>query len=307
MPGVAPDQAPDPESTEPESAGPESREPDSPPRKRSRAKRILTPLVLAAVGLTLFLLAIIVYPSATELPTAPSSTLAISTNVPLSTIWYEVDQISPGTARVLVEAVTAIGLPLPKRVSGKVVLLPPYGTAFQTCPHPACEVFPSRPRAYEWLKPLVFNTCPAYGPVLQLGPSPVCPAGIYGIEIAKAFFYVKAPSLGVTYNGVTASAVIPEIQFQAPETGATTLVTHYHIPSASSYDWSSFPASAYPWGSVGWHETVTSGITESRAAVGINHAAQTSNDNKTFFAGALIGLAGGAILSAVQEALHAGD
>ena len=52
---------------------------------------------------------------------------------------------------------------------------------------------------------------------------------------------------------------------------------------------------------------MTGGRIPGRAAVGINHAEQTTDDNKTFVAGALIGLAGGALLSAVQEALHAND
>jgi hypothetical protein len=52
---------------------------------------------------------------------------------------------------------------------------------------------------------------------------------------------------------------------------------------------------------------VAAGITSGRIATGVNHLAQAADDHRTFFAGALLGLAGGALLSAVQEALHARD
>jgi hypothetical protein len=39
----------------------------------------------------------------------------------------------------------------------------------------------------------------------------------------------------------------------------------------------------------------------------LNHAAQKADDAKTFIAGALIGLAGAAILTAAVEALHVRD
>jgi hypothetical protein len=41
--------------------------------------------------------------------------------------------------------------------------------------------------------------------------------------------------------------------------------------------------------------------------VGLNHSAQTRDDIKIFIAGALLGIAGGAIIAAVQEAMHLGD
>ena len=82
-----------------------------------------------------------------------------------------------------------------------------------------------------------------------------------------------------------------------------------------SYDWSSFPTSAINNSDAAWTIATTSSVsgrqavasTPGRVAVGINHARQASDNDKTFVAGALLGLAGGAILSAVQEALHARD
>ncbi len=43
--------------------------------------------------------------------------------------------------------------------------------------------------------------------------------------------------------------------------------------------------------------------TQGQIVIGINHSTQVSDDRRTFYAGALRGLGGGALLSAVQEAL----
>jgi hypothetical protein len=116
---------------------------------------------------------------------------------------------------------------------------------------------------------------------------------------------VRASNFGETFNGVTASVAIPAILYKGP--GTPTAYVEYRIPSASSYDWSAFPTQFANAAFASWAEVVTSGNVTGRAAVGINHANQSKDDNKTFLAGALLGLAGGALLSAVQEALRAID
>lgn len=120
---------------------------------------------------------------------------------------------------------------------------------------------------------------------------------------------MKAHSFGVTFNGINASASNPEILYQGigKGTGTPLLFVVYHFPSASSYDWSSYPALWASKSAAAWQEAVNHGDTATRTAVDIDHARRASDNNKTFFAGALLGLAGGAILSAVQEALHARD
>ena len=163
----------------------------------------------------------------------------------------------------------------------KATVFPPLGISFRTCPSP-CEFVPSE-KLSSWSKPLILEK--------------------NGYAVIS--YFVKANHFGVTYNGVTASAAMPEVYYKGP--GTPNLLTQYGIPSASSYDWSSFPPLYANGIFASWEEPVTGGRIPGRAAVGINHAEQTTDDNKTFVAGALIGLAGGALLSAVQEALHAND
>ncbi len=116
---------------------------------------------------------------------------------------------------------------------------------------------------------------------------------------------MKAGHFGETFDGVNAYAAIPDITYRGP--GKPYLEAAYHIPSAASYDWSSVPTEEVGRSVAVWEEPIPPGETAALVAVGINHAAQTDDENKTFIAGALVALAGAAILTAVIEAVHVHD
>jgi hypothetical protein len=77
------------------------------------------------------------------------------------------------------------------------------------------------------------------------------------------------------------------------------LFTGYHLQAAASYDWSLFPTQVVTSRSAVWSEALASGYQPGRAAVGIDHAAQSHDDFMVFLAGALVALGGGAILAGV--------
>ena len=86
------------------------------------------------------------------------------------------------------------------------------------------------------------------------------------------------------------------------------LTAYITIPSAKSYDWSAFAPIDLGTGLTTWQEQIANyGITPSRIVVGINHAAQSRHDTLVLVAGILFGIGGGALVAAVQEALHAND
>jgi hypothetical protein len=114
-----------------------------------------------------------------------------------------------------------------------------------------------------------------------------------------------AHSYGETYKGVNAAAAVPEVTYSGP--GTPVFETQYQIPRASSYDWSSFPVQFANSTFATWTQPISGGQLAGRDAVGLDYANQSRDGYYTFLAGAILGLAGGAVLSAFQEALDANE
>jgi hypothetical protein len=240
---------------------------------------------LGGIGLAMLPASYFLYPSVSELPTPGYSQLVISSKVPIGAIQYGAAQVSSVIAKA------AIRVSLPPGASGgtaTLTVLLPFGDTFLNCHLPSCH---DRTLAGSYLiKQLTFR--PAGG----------------SFQATPVTFAVKANHFGATFNGATASAVIPEIEYFGPATTASALLTGYKITSADSYDWSSLhPQSFAKDDFVVWAEDFLPGDTQSRVALGINHSAQAHNDFMIFLAGAVVALAGAATLAAIQEALHARD
>ena len=109
--------------------------------------------------------------------------------------------------------------------------------------------------------------------------------------IAFADFFVRAQSLGGTYNDVNASVVAPEVIYQG--SGTPTLLTQYNIPDASSYDWSVFPVEFANATFATWNEPVTGGQIPARVADGVDYTNQSKDNYRVFLAGVILGAAVG--------------
>jgi len=251
-------------------------------------KTVLRPIVLGALGLALLLISFLLYPRTTELPSPAFPRLALSTTFPVAFIDYSVFQISPAVAEMKISVVLPPGTPSPPANAPppSLAVAPPFGIGFRGCHPPACFVKGNGiTSASLWIQQLTFR--------------PVDSAGT-----ATADFFVNARSFGVTSDGVNASTAIPEILYRGG--GQPMMLVLYHLRSASSYDWSNSQAALVTSTTAQWQQNVAGGDTPGRAAVGVDHAAQTNDDIKIFIAGALLGIAGGAIIAAVQEAMHLG-
>lgn len=255
---------------------------------RSWWKKYRTPIVLAVISLVLFLVTAGLYPSTTQLPVPLSSTLALQATQPVASITYEVDQVSPSVAEMKITILLPVGVAFPSANTPAVglVVSPPIGTSFTTCPAPACK---SESHGISSWKVL-------------LGFSPLTsPNGTSGIAFAD--FYVRAHSFGGTYNDVNASVVAPAVIYHG--SGTPTLLTQYNIPDAAKYDWSVFPLEFASSTFATWSEPITSGEISARVADGTDFANQGKDNYHTFLAGVILGLAGGALLAALQETLDA--
>jgi hypothetical protein len=270
-------------------AGPEDhRAPEPGAGQRWWRKPVFRPVVLGAIGLVLLLIAFLLYPRTTELPSPAFPRLELSAPFPVAFVDYSVVQVSPAVAEMKISVVLPTGTQGPPVDASPAVLsvAPPLGTGFRDCRLPACGIRGTGvTSASIWAERLTFRPVNATG-------------------TATADFFVNARSFGVISNGVDASAAIPEVIYEGQ--GNPILLTAYRLRSASSYDWSSLPAAAVTGTVVAWQQDLASGDTAGRTAVGVDHAGQTNDDIKIFIAGALLGIAGGAIVAAVQEAMHLG-
>jgi hypothetical protein len=284
-PGVLPPKVPaDTEVAESRAA------PERPSTRSDRSwwKKYRTAIILAGISVVLFLLTAGLYPSTTQLPVPLASTLALQAEVSVATISYEVDQVSSSVAEIEVTIQLPVGAPIPPANTPVVglVVAPPIGTSFTTCPAPACK---SEPKGISsWKVLLAFSRF--------TGPN-----GTSGI--AYADFFVRAHGFGGTYNDVNASVVAPAVIYRG--SGTPTLLTQYNIPDAAKYDWSVFPVEYAGSTFATWSEPVTNGQITARVADGTDFANQSKDNYHTFLAGVILGLAGGALLTALQEVLNA--
>lgn len=251
-------------------------------------KKYRTAIVLAAIGLVLFLVTAGLYPSTAQLPVPLASTLALQATRPVASITYEVDQTSSSVAEIKVTVLLPVGAPIPPATTPVVglVVSPPIGTSFTACPAPACKSDSNGVSSWKVL--LAFR--PFTGPNGTSG-------------IAFAHFFVRAHGFGGTYNDVNASVVAPAVIYHG--SGTPTLLTQYNIPDAAKYDWSVFPLEFASPTFATWSEPVTGGQITARVADGTDFANQGKDNYHTFLAGVVLGLAGGALLTALQETLNA--
>ena len=277
------------------SPGPEGPAPAAHDKPRSAAgagkrwwrKPVLSPIVLGALGLALLLISFLLYPRTTELPSPAFPRLALSTNLRVAFIDYSVFQVSPAVAEMKISVVLPADTPGPPADAlPTLAVAPPFGIGFRDCHLPACIVKRNGiTSASLWVEPLTFRP-------------------VNATETATADFFVNARSFGVTTDGIHASTAIPEVLYSG--LGQPMMLVLYHLRSASSYDWSNSQAAEVTSTTAQWQQDIGGSDTPGRAAVGVDHVAQTNDDIKIFIAGALLGIAGGAIIAAVQEAMHLG-
>jgi hypothetical protein len=249
--------------------------------ERSRWETTLIPIALAILGLAMiFFAAFRVYPRTSEVPAPLFATLEVTASFPIDSINYRVDPQPPATARIIisVDLPNNTARPPAHRPAATLGMSLPPGASFWHCPKSICS-------GLIGYQKLTFHSM----------------SGSAGE--ATATFFVKAGNFGVTTNGVTAAAAIPAVFWDIPEQGL--LYTAYDIHSATAYEWS--PAARDNTGHAVWTDPLAKGYTAGLTATGVNHSAQSRQEFAIFVAGALIALGGGAILTAIIEALHRRD
>ena len=254
-------------------------------------RRVLRSAVLLAVAAALVVVSVLLYrwSSPAESPAPEYPTLTVTTPLPVGIIGYAVDAQS-GELQVSVELPNPGNLALDAQ-AGMATLALPNVAAFGRCPGLVCTTLQGAAVLGQAPKPQQQQPL-----IVKVNSSPL---------VAVAQFPVPAAGFDVTSNGVTAAAALPQVFYQGPVAAGTAgpmLEAEYTIPSAGSYDWSALPPQFAQGNKAWWFETFDNKEVAGHAAVGIDHSSQAADDGKIFAAGALIGLAGGALVWAVQEA-----
>lgn len=272
-------------------------------REKSLVKRFRTAIIFMILGIVLLGIGLKLLPSGSQTPTSIFDQITVRSLVPISVIDYGVTQATPDIAEIkitLINSITpseAAAFKEPSPISEYVAVLLPAGVHFSTCPNTGC-VYSAEDEVSTWAKPIVLKVVPA--------------SNSQPLELrAIVYFFVKAHDFGETYDNVNASVTLPQVTYDGSGS-APTLAVNYYIPSAINYDWSSYQPEFLNNVRAVWAEPVTnttnsSDEVQSKVVTGTDYTNQQRNTLYTFVAGVVIGLAGSALLVAVQEALHADD
>lgn len=264
------------------------------PRKiRWRPGKLSKHLALAVIGLVFLAggLSMYLYAAPGDLAAPPFTTIQLKSTFSIGEILYDVSKPASSITKITIFVQLPTGqLHTPaKAPTADLWLEVPPGTTFQTCPPDSCRLDPNE-KEYTWLQPLDFKYEDTDSKSAE----------------AIATFSVKAHSLGYAADYINAAAAIPRVVFSGPGADGSTFYTQYNVTSGAPYDWSTFQPQLANASEVLWSEPLTSAA-EGTVAVGANQANEAKENYETLFAGALIGLAGGALLAAAQEWLHRND
>jgi len=262
-----------------------SHSPTSGVHRRSRWRKLLIPLIffVVAIGLGIFTFSV-VYPSAeTGIPEPYYSTMTMDTSAPIYSVGVAIEQKTPTTAAVGI-SIELVHSASARPESGSVLLILPTGITFNCDPHADCHNYTSVAPSVE-IERLRFKSGYAF-----------------------CAFFINRHNFSVNFDDINAYAAIPGVILHLKGSGSENplMAVGFHIPAAASYDWSSFP-SRERGSNIDWIEPLVKGETPGRVIDGTNHARQKTDANLTFLAGALIGIAGAALLIGFQEAMHVSD
>jgi hypothetical protein len=126
--------------------------------------------------------------------------------------------------------------------------------------------------------------------------------GGHPTSTATTAVQVNAPTLSSDANGEEAVAVMPSLHYKGK--GGPSLGISMDLAGANKYDWSQLPPSDTNKYGASWLEPLVNGQVEARIVSGANADALQNVSTRNFQVGLAIGIAGGALISAIQEALH---
>jgi hypothetical protein len=262
------------------------------PVQRTRRRSVWIFLAVIGCGLLSLALALLATSGDDQQPTAPQAFVSIYSFVPLNGLYYTVNRLSASTFLLNISMQTFNRTSSSDSFLTLQVILPP-GWKFGSCSSAAADCV-GRP-AYT-VNP---DGTPGMSATWQLNF--VASQGSSSVEVQVPVF---GRNFGYDVSSSEESVALPSVYADQPSANFPLNVTYQNIPTAQRYDWSSFPPSVETDSYSEWTEEVAGEYQSPRIAVGIDHGAQEQQNNHIFLAGAAVGVGGGALIGALQEALH---
>lgn len=256
----------------------------------------MAPIVLAVVGVVL--LAIVfsqLLPDQDEVSSPSQPFLSIDSTLPVSFINYAVFPSKSGvTVSINVTSRQAANGASPADLGVVFALYLPLGWSFLSCRQAGCYGQP-RIKTHNVGLPDTVATW-------ELAFSSSTGSTDGGISIEGGHHF------GFASDSITEAVALPEVQVNEPNppsgSGIDLDVQYDTLANPGGYDWSSLPPQAETKSYVLWVEELVDGYEPSRVVTGVNHSAEASQNRTTFLAGALAGVAGAALIAALQEGLR---
>jgi len=260
--------------------------------KYGKYTKYSTPAALTFIGLAFLAAALWLLPAPGQTPNPASTIVYVDTKIPVNYFKYQVNVKGPGEYSINVLLLTS-----PASVAAgstaTVDIFIPKGLQFGDCARLGFADCQRRPETGG------MGGLPGVAGEWTIKPSATT-GGAYDLSVS-----VSGNNFGYTNDDVQESVAMPDVVFSNTQVNCELDIVYVALPDSQSYDWSSFPTALNTTSFASWIEQVSNGIAPARIVVGINHAAQERNDRYTFIAGAFVGVAGGALIGALQELMHA--
>jgi hypothetical protein len=256
-----------------------------------RRRRMPIPLILAIIGLALLPLAAWLLPGTDQQLAPQQAFVSITSDVPIQTALYQVDNEGPSLYLLIINLQASV-YPDPANDHMELKVLLPPGLQFKPCSSPNSQCIGNP----------ILSADSSQGPGVQatwqnLGFN-------HPYEYAEAQIMVQGQDFGYATNRTEESVSLPELYINHGSDNFPLSVTYWGLPSPQKYDWSSRPPSEETRSYSIWTEEVAGGYQPPEMAVGVDHSAQDQESTDTFLAGAIVGVAGAALIGALQEFLH---